>query len=184
MSSGLSYQNRPLGVCVNEIHIDMGQPYRSSKTEGVVMPAIGTIRVFRADPASVEESVRHGRATLTARTLRPGLTVVSAEGDIDATNGRDLGRFVERHTGTATRLIVDLSGVTFFGSQGFTALHYISVGCARADVEWQLVAGVEGSRILSICDPQGELPLASSVDAARSRLDRVSRLRNPVPFAG
>ena len=110
--------------------------------------------------------------------------MITAAGEIDATNGRDLGRYVERHTASATQLIVDLSGVTFFGSQGFSALHYMSVSCTRIDVDWVIVPGGEVRRLLRICDPQAELPLADSVDSARARLDRVTRRRQPISWAG
>jgi anti-anti-sigma regulatory factor len=34
------------------------------------------------------------------------------------------------------QLVLDLSAVNFFGTQGFAALHYISVSCARNDMDW------------------------------------------------
>ncbi|MGE2715582.1 STAS domain-containing protein [Mycolicibacterium litorale] len=145
---------------------------------------IGTVRVFRPDPSAPEAPQRCGRAVFSIKSPSPTLSVMTAAGEVDATNGRDLGRYVERHTATASQLIVDLSGVSFFGSQGFSALHYMSVSCARIDVDWVIVPGREVRRLLRICDPQGELPLADSVESARARLERVSRRRQPISWAG
>jgi anti-anti-sigma factor len=145
---------------------------------------VGTIRVFRPDPSAAEAPQRCGRAEFSIRSLSPTLSVITAAGEVDATNGRDLGRFVERHTTSATQLIVDLTGVRFFGSQGFSALHYMSVSCTRIDVDWVILPGREVRRLLRICDPNGELPLADSVESARARLDRVARRGQPVSWAG
>ncbi len=145
---------------------------------------VGTVRVFRPDPTATEAPQRKGRAVFSIGSPCPTLSVVTAVGEVDAANGRDLGRYVERHTATASQLIVDLTGVTFFGSQGFSALHYMSVSCARIDVDWVIVPGGEVRRMLRICDPQGELPLADNVEAARARLERVARRRQPISWAG
>ncbi|TFV57344.1 STAS domain-containing protein [Mycobacterium sp. PS03-16] len=148
------------------------------------MADMGTVRVFRPDPTAVEAPERRGRAVFALRSLTPILSIITADGEIDATNGRDLGRYVERHTATSCQLIVDLTAVRFFGTQGFSALHYMSVSCTRIDVDWVIVPGSEVRRMLRICDPQGELPLAADVASARERLDRVSRRRQPVSWAG
>jgi anti-anti-sigma factor len=145
---------------------------------------VGTIRVFRPDPATAEAPQLRGRAVFSIRPLSPTLSVVTAVGEVDATNGRDLGRYVECHTAAGTQLIVDLTGVTFFGSQGFSALHYMGVSCTRSDVDWVIVPGGEVRRLLRVCDPQGELPLADSVDSARARLERVTRRHQPISWAG
>ncbi len=145
---------------------------------------VGTVRIFRPDPSTAEAPQQCGRAVFSIRSLSPTLFVITASGEIDATNGRELGRYVERHTAPATQLIVDLSEVSFFGSQGFSALHYMSVSCTRIDVDWVVVPGGEVRRLLRICDPQGELPFAEGVDSARARLDRATRRRQPVSWAG
>jgi anti-anti-sigma factor len=148
------------------------------------MADIGTVRVFRPDPSSVEGPEHRGRATFQITPLTSTLTVISVTGQIDATNGRDLGRYVERHTATSSQLIVDFTAVDFFGCQGFSALHYMGVSCSRIDVDWVIVPGREVRRMLRICDPDGELPLADSVEAARTRLDRLARRLQPVSWAG
>jgi anti-anti-sigma factor len=91
--------------------------------------------------------------------------LIAATGDLDATNARALGRFVERHTGVSKQLVLDLSDVEFFGTEGFAALHYVSVHCARHDVDWLFIGGPTVRRIVAICDPDAELPLADGLAA-------------------
>ncbi len=63
-------------------------------------------------------------------------------------------------------MIVDLSGLDFFGTEGFSALHRISVCCAHLGSAWAVVPGKAVSRVLRIGDPHGLLPAASAVQAA------------------
>jgi anti-anti-sigma factor len=148
------------------------------------MTAVGTIRLYRPAPASVSESERCGRATFTVRHPAATRIHVVARGDIDAVNGRAFGRYVERHTGTSRQLILDLRPVDFFGSQGFTALYYISVYCTRSDVDWVIVGSPPVQRILQICAPDGELPAAMDMSAAGERLDRAARYRRRAASTG
>jgi anti-anti-sigma factor len=105
--------------------------------------------------------------------------LITATGDLDATNARALGRFVERHTGVSTQLVLDLSDVEFFGTEAFAALHYVSVHCARHDVDWLFICAPTVRRIVAICDPDAELPLADGLPAALDRLDHLERCRHP-----
>lgn len=110
--------------------------------------------------------------------------VITVDGDIDAVNGRALGRYVEHHASASSQLIVDLTGVKFFGAQGFTALHYVSVCCTHHGVDWALVGGSETLRLLRICDPDHELPTEPTREQAARRLNRVARGRYAVSQAG
>ena len=105
--------------------------------------------------------------------------LVTVKGDIDATNGRSLGRYVERNAGASMQLVLDLSGVNFFGTQGFAALHYVSVSCARNDMDWMIVGGRDVRRLVRICDPEEILPLADRLESALARLDRIAGRHNP-----
>lgn len=144
----------------------------------------GTIRLYRPDPASAERSMQHGRATFVIERQTPTRTEITVIGDIDAANGRALGSYVERHTGTSRQMILDLRAVDFFGSQGFTALYYISVHCTRSDVDWMVLGGPPVRRLLSICDPDGELPLATDSEPASARLDQLARRRHRTMSVG
>jgi anti-anti-sigma factor len=138
------------------------------------MAAVGTVMMFRPDPAPVDDLQRCGRASFAVRHASPTRAAVAVLGDVDALNARELGRYVERHTQKSKQLVLDLRAVDFFGSQAFTALYYISVCCARGDVDWIIVGGPAVRRLLAICDPEGELPLADDLAAGLSRLDRLA----------
>jgi anti-anti-sigma factor len=108
---------------------------------------------------------------------------VDVRGEIDATNARDLGRFVERHAKASVQLILDLSEVQFFGTRGFATLYFIDVTCSRNDVDWMIVAGREVRRVLDICDPDGILPVADHRKFALTRLQHLARSWNRRPFS-
>jgi anti-anti-sigma factor len=148
------------------------------------MATVGTIRTYRPDPASADELQRCGRATFAVRQPSSTRAAVAVMGEIDAVNGRALGRYVERQTGMAKQLVLDLRAVDFFGTQAFTALHYISVHCARSDVDWMIVGSHPVRRLLSICDPQGELPLVDDLASALARLDRLAQCRHHIAPTG
>lgn len=148
------------------------------------MAALGTVRIYRPDPASMDEEQHCGRATFAVRRLSSSRLAVAAVGDIDAVNGRALGRYVEQHTGISRQLVLDLRAIDFMGTQAFTALYYISVHCARNDVDWIVVGSHPVRRLLAVCDPDGELPLVDDLSAGLAKLDRLARCRQHVPSAG
>jgi anti-anti-sigma factor len=148
------------------------------------MTAIGTVRIYRADPATIDEMQRCGRATFAVRHMSSTRSAVAVTGEIDAVNGRDLGRYVERQIGASKQLVLDLRAVDFFGSAGFTALYYISVHCARSDVDWVIVGNPAVRRVLSICDPDGVLPFVDDLVAGLAQLDRRARCSHYAVSAG
>jgi anti-anti-sigma factor len=148
------------------------------------MPTSHTVRLYRAQLSSTDESECFGRAAFAVRHLSATRLLLTATGDLDATNARALGRFVERHTGVSKQLVLDLSDVEFFATEGFAALHYVSVHCARHDVDWLFTGGRPVRRIVAICDPDAELPLADGLAAALARLDHIERCRHRVQSAG
>lgn len=78
-------------------------------------------------------------------------------------------RVCPRPPGAVPGLILDLTCLEFFGAAGFSALHRISVSCARAGLDWALVPGAAVSLLLRICDPDGWLPVVNTVGAAVAR---------------
>jgi anti-anti-sigma factor len=133
---------------------------------------------------SADDMQRHGRADFLAYDVDAPRVMIAVKGEVDATNRHALGRFVERHTGLSKQLVLDLTSVDFFGSQGFTALYFVSVHCARRDVDWMVVGSPTVMRILRICDPEGELPLVDNLDDALGRLDHVAKSRQPIDWPG
>ena len=103
---------------------------------------------------------------LAHRWLRPSVVVIRAHGDIDASNADNLTQYTVGHLTRCRALILDLRALDFFGTEGFSALHRVSVCCARAGLGWAVVSGEAVSRVLRIVDPQSLLPAASTVEAA------------------
>lgn len=116
---------------------------------------------------STEPTICH-TARFEASAPLPSTTVVTVAGELDAANARDFADFALLHAGGA--LIVDLAGVEFFGTAGFSALHTLNVRCAGADINWILVPSAAVSRLLRICDPDATLPWSESVETALTAL--------------
>lgn len=112
---------------------------------------------------------RHA-ARLDTHWKMSSVAIVSAHGDIDATNASILTEYAVENLVCCRGLILDLSYLEFFGTEGFSALHRVSVCCARTGIGWALVPGAAVYRLLRICDPQGWLPAVGTVGAALATL--------------
>jgi anti-anti-sigma factor len=108
---------------------------------------------------------RHA-ARLDTQWNMSSVAVVSAHGDIDATNAGTLTEYALENVMRCRGLILDLTCLEFFGTEGFSALHRVSVCCARTGIGWALVPGAAVWRLLRICDPHGWLPAVGTVGAA------------------
>ncbi len=142
------------------------------------MPIASTAALHHVHVPSGDDIQRCGLAVFSAQNLAAARVLIEVSGDIDATNSHELGRFVARHTRVSKQLILDLTGADFFGSQGFTALYYVGVQCARRDVDWLIVGGRAVHKILRICDPDAELPVVEDIGVALARLDHVAKCRH------
>jgi anti-anti-sigma factor len=121
-------------------------------------------------------------ATYASTLIGTAMVSVTAVGELDAHNARSLAEYVETVLDGKRRLIVDLRGLTFFGTQGFSALHYVNVTCSRREVNWVVIAGVEVDRILRLCDPEGGLPVAGALESAIAAVSRPPRTHlKPIP---
>ena len=113
---------------------------------------------------------RRNRVVFIKNWLTMSSEIVSVQGDIDATN---VDAVTEYALGDVTRrraMILDLRGVSFMGIEGFSALHRISVSCAAAQTHWAMVPSPAVSRVLAICDPEGLLPYAGTMNAAMTSI--------------
>jgi anti-anti-sigma factor len=115
-------------------------------------------------PCSKPDTVQLAR--LDTHWTTSSVAIVSAHGDIDKTNALTLTEYSLADLTRCRGLILDLTGLEFFGAAGFSALHRISVSCARAGTNWALVPGAAVSVVLRVCDPDGWLPAADTVSAA------------------
>ena len=123
---------------------------------------ISTSRVFRPDPESLGKRERHHRAVFTAHRDAPSTVTVVVEGEVDASNSRELAGYVQRHIAGCRHVVIDLRLIDFLSTAGFAALHNINVICSGSDATWMLQAGRQVRRLLAICDPEGVLPLEKS----------------------
>jgi anti-anti-sigma factor len=121
-------------------------------------------------------------ARLASRRLRSSISVVMAHGGIDASNADTLTEYTLGHLTRCRGLILDLRDLDFFGTEGFSALHRVSVCCARAGIGWAVVPGEAVFRVLRIGDPQGMLPAASTLEAAMA-IAQGQPHRSPQPIA-
>ena len=126
------------------------------------MSAIGTCRVLRPDPRSLDRPEEHHRGIFSACHLEDMTVLVTVRGEVDATNSRILAGYVERQVAGSPRLVLDLTVIDFCGTAGFAALHNINAICARYGVSWVLMVGPQMRRFLRICDPDNLLPLKDS----------------------
>jgi anti-anti-sigma factor len=129
----------------------------------------------RTDGAFPSQPSQCGTARFAAYWA-PSAVVITAHGELDAANANQLADYVQRSATNSGSLVLDLSGLEFFGIAGFSALHMINVGCVKADVHWALVPSRAVWRLLRICDPDGMLPTAESVDAALSSREEPRKL--------
>jgi len=121
-------------------------------------------------PRPLRENVR-----FTTTTGRGSILVVAAEGEIDAANALLLSKHVEGELESASRLVVDLRALDFFAVQGFSILHRINVMSSRHAVNWVVLAGTEVNRVLGVCDPDGGLPVADTMESAIATVTRPPR---------
>ena len=114
-------------------------------------------------------------AAFTTRWLQPAVAVIIATGELDASNSQEFVDYALRDVERTKRLALDLTGVEFFGTAGFSALHTLNVQCAGAGVEWVMVPSTAVSRVLKICDPDSALPIATTMSAALTTLQADQR---------
>ena len=121
-----------------------------------------------ASPESLVERADSHTAHFAMRCLQPDTAVITVHGEIDAANSQEFVDYALRHGDRISRLVLDLSGVDFFGTSGFSALHTLNVQCAGEAIEWASVPSAAVMRLLRICDPDSTLPVFGTVDAALS----------------
>ena len=116
-------------------------------------------------PAAIEPADTLN-ARFATRWLQPDTAVVTAHGEIDAANAHEFVDYALRHADHINRLVLDLSGVEFFGTAGFSAMHTLNVRCAGESIEWASVPSAAVIRLLRVCDPDSSLPFFDGVDGA------------------
>jgi anti-anti-sigma factor len=121
-------------------------------------------------PGTSTERTECHTAHFATRWLQPSMAVITAHGELDAANAQEFVDYALRHAAHTPRLVLDLTGLQFFGTAGFSALHTLNVRCAGEGVEWVLVPSPAVTRLLRICDPDSALPICSTMKAAVDEL--------------
>ena len=129
----------------------------------------------RFTPAWPECSTRPA-AHFATRWLQPSVAIVTVHGELDAANADGFLSYTTGHCGRMTQLVLDLTGVEFFGTAGFSALQTLNVRCAADGIEWVLVPSREVNRLLRICDPESALPVQPTIEAALGEPRRLLEL--------
>jgi anti-anti-sigma factor len=110
---------------------------------------------------SVEQSWQQSRtAQFTARWSPVG-TLITVDGELDAANADQLATYVQHGARDSRRVILDLRGLRFIGTAGFSALHRINVLCSAAQTHWAMAPSPAVARLLRLCDPDGTLPVTT-----------------------
>lgn len=99
----------------------------------------------------------HNRARYDTQACPPSTVVVTVEGELDAANTDEFSAHIQLRLRNADRLILDLSGVTFFAAEAFSAIHKVGVQAAAEGAQWSMLTSAAVERMLQICDPDQAL---------------------------
>ena len=110
---------------------------------------------------SVAQSWQQSRTAQFTARWGPTGTLVTVDGELDAAYADQLAAYVQQSTSRSRRVILDLRGLKFIGTAGFSALHRINVACSAAQVSWAMAPSPAVARLLRVCDPDGTLPVTT-----------------------
>lgn len=95
-------------------------------------------------------------------------TVIEVSGEIDAQNAQHVTDYFADFTYVGHPLVLNLSGVDFLGTAGFSAILQFADECRRAERHWALVVSPAVKTLLRL-QPNHRLPTAASVETALQR---------------
>jgi anti-anti-sigma factor len=101
-------------------------------------------------------------------------TVIEVGGEIDAHNAQHVTDYLADFIYVGHPLVLDLSGVDFLGTAGFSAILQFAEECRRGERRWALVSS-DAVKILLRVVPNHRLPTAGSVDRALQRFAAVPK---------
>lgn len=113
-----------------------------------------------------------------------GYVIVTADGEIDASNADAFVTYVLPHLDGPTPLVVDLTRLKFLATAGVSTLHNMNTRCADNKARWAVAAGGAVARILRICDPEGVLPVVTTVASAKRLIGGDVELLELIPEPG
>ncbi|HEX5254843.1 MAG TPA: STAS domain-containing protein [Mycobacterium sp.] len=129
---------------------------------------------------SVAQSWQQSRTAQFTARWGPTGTLITVDGELDAANTDQLVAYVQQSTSRSRRVILDLRGLKFIGTAGFSALHRINVECSGGQVSWAMAPSPEVTRLLRVCDPDATLPVTTQ--QAEPLLERLWVEEEPRPL--
>jgi anti-anti-sigma factor len=103
-------------------------------------------------------------------------TVLQIDGEIDASNAKNVAQAIRRFARLKTPLILDLSHLDFLSIDGFRALLVLNNEHQQARVHCSVVAGTAMLPLLRIVNAHG-LPVVGSVAEALQLVEDIVRAR-------
>jgi hypothetical protein len=126
-----------------------------------------------ASPESLIEPTDCHTAHFATRWLQPSMAVITAHGELDAANAQEFVDYALRHAPHTDRLVLDLTGVGFFGTAGFSALH--TVNCPVRRGEDRMGAGAQPGRQPAAANLRSGFGLADLRECRRGACGRAGR---------
>ncbi len=120
-------------------------------------------------------------AQMATLRLSGDVAIIATHGELDAANTDEFVEYTLRQAAGSSHIVLDLTGIDFFGSAGFAALHSLKESCGAQDVDLTIVAGPAVRRLLRICDPDAALPVTLNAQTAVSAAQRGARLLELIP---
>ncbi|MCW2514317.1 MAG: hypothetical protein JWR11_3359 [Mycobacterium sp.] len=116
-------------------------------------------------PETVAYPVREPILVLGQYWAAPFTVVVTARGEIDASNADDVRAYVDAATATCAQMVLDLSGIEFIGIAGLSALD--DIGRAGPSVSRMVVVPSRAVvRLVEACHSPSMIPVADDVATA------------------
>ncbi len=103
--------------------------------------------------------------------------VLTASGEIDASNADNFSKTISQLTAEGDPLVVDLRAVDFCGVQALQVLVALDQECRDNGLAWALIAGRAVQALLRIGDVGAGLPVVPSVTDALQRFESDKRAR-------
>ena len=108
-------------------------------------------------------------ASFATRWLPQSAAVITVHGELDAASAPEFATYAMRRTFHTRRLVVDLSGVEFFGTAGLAALEELDGRCSAKSVAWGFTSCTAVDRLLKL--RTAALPIYATVSEALTDLD-------------
>jgi anti-anti-sigma factor len=104
-------------------------------------------------------------------------TVVTVDGDIDATNVQQVTQYATRYVLAEKPFVLDLSAVNSISPQGISLIFALDDKCDAAGLEWELVANPTILDTIGHDVDPATLPVSGSVARALAHFADVTRRR-------